>query len=114
MYLKKFKTFFNLIEDEGKIINYIEERYNGLIKPNFTILKNEWLISVSELITEHGLEAGDMYRYSSWGYRESDPNVPVLFDYGLNREVWKNYYKVKREKMFFKGSVHEVYGVYPA
>ena len=41
---------------------------------------------------DNDLECGDLIRASSWGFTSTNPNKPVLFDYGLNHSVWSECY----------------------
>lgn len=57
---------------------------------------NEFIIDVLRFAGDYDQQIGDYGRASTWGETISDgkPAV-VLVDFGLNRSVWNDYYKVK-------------------
>lgn len=80
-------------ETKGRVIKRFEEKVNNYTEWEMQMLDNAHSIETLNIIFNCNLEAGDLSRYDSWGYKKDNPNKPILFDYGLNNDVWVNCYK---------------------
>lgn len=72
-----------------EIKKLVEDRYMAKDDNWVNMMEtNEFSNQLLNVILTHKLEAGDLFRYDSWGVSKDNPDKPILFDYGLSHSVW--------------------------
>lgn len=93
-----FKEFGKVIsrwsqEYEGKqpfINDLTDERYEAIT------LENTLVIGLVQLLADYDMPWGDVVKMSSWGVvNRKGREELVLIDYGLTKNVWRDYYSQK-------------------
>jgi hypothetical protein len=74
---------------------------------NFKLMDNNPFIkSLLKLSLDNRLSIGDLSRYDAWGRNEKTGNI-VLFDYGLNWDVYKSCYTITERDYSMDGALYK-------
>jgi len=99
-----YHCFTVLTDDKVHAANIDKEVLKQI---DFKLMDNNIFIkSLLKLTLENRLSVKDLSRYDSWGRNERTGNI-VLFDYGLNWDVYKSCYTVTERDYSMDGALYK-------